>query len=62
MAEVQWDVVLACVIVVAAAAGLIKGSLTAKDFITIIGMVLSFLAGKKVGYNLAMRKIRGSEA
>jgi len=59
MVEIQWDVILACVVVVVAGIGLIHGDLTAQDFIYVVGLVFSFLAGKKIGFKYALKKLRG---
>ncbi|MEM2474803.1 MAG: hypothetical protein QW407_02665 [Thermofilaceae archaeon] len=53
--EVNWSVLLCTIIVVCASIGLITGKLDAKDFISCIGLVLSFLSGGVIGYVYARR-------
>ena len=48
MFEVDWSILMGAVIMVCAAAGLIAGKLDAKDFIYIVGLVLSFLSGQAI--------------
>lgn len=50
--DVDWSVLIACVVVVCSLVGLVFGRLDAKDFITCVGLALSFLAGKQVGVRL----------
>jgi len=42
-------VLIGAVIVICATIGLVAGKLDAKDYIAVIGLVLSFLSGKIVG-------------
>ena len=46
--EVNWSMLIGIVIVVCAAVSLVAGKLDAKDFIYIIGLVLSFLSGQAI--------------
>ncbi|MEM4500573.1 MAG: hypothetical protein QW512_00385 [Thermofilaceae archaeon] len=53
--EINWSVLLCAIIVVCASVGLITGRLDDKDFISCIGLVLSFLSGGVIGYAYARR-------
>jgi len=53
--DVDWSIAIGIVIVACATIGLATGRLDAKDFITCIGLVLSFLSGKTVGYRIGRR-------
>jgi hypothetical protein len=54
--ELSWSYLIGIVIVVCAAVGLGMGRLDPKDFITCVGLVLSFLSGKTVGEREALRR------
>jgi len=43
---VDWYIMVCSVIVVCATAGLVAGKIDAKDFVTCVGLVLSFLSGR----------------
>lgn len=50
--RLDWSVIIGSVIIVSALIGLVFGKIDAKDFITCVGLVLSFLSGKSVGYRM----------
>jgi len=60
--SVDWSILISIVVVVCATVGLIAGRLDAKDFITCVGLVLSFLSGKAVGYRMGRRLRMGEES
>lgn len=58
--EIDWSILVGSVIVVCATVGLVLSCLDAKDFITCVSLVLSFLSGKAVGtMERLMRRGRG---
>ncbi|GEM_PF-5837685 len=57
--ELTGEIILACVIIIVAGVGLVNGNLSAQDFITILGMIFSFLAGFKLGFYRALKQIGG---
>jgi hypothetical protein len=50
--EVSWIYLIGIAIVICATIGLVAGKLDAKDFIYIVGLVLSFLSGGVIGYKM----------
>jgi multisubunit Na+/H+ antiporter MnhF subunit len=46
--EINWIYLIGIAIVICATIGLVAGKLDAKDFIYIIGLVLSFLSGSMI--------------
>jgi type IV secretory pathway VirB2 component (pilin) len=46
--EISWIYLIGIAIVICATIGLVAGKLDAKDFIYIIGLVLSFLSGSMI--------------
>jgi len=59
MMEISQEIILACIIVIISGIALIHGNISPQDFITILGMVFSFLAGYKIGAYKAFKKYMG---
>jgi len=54
--DIDWSILLSVIIIICATIGLVAGKLDAKDFITCIGLVLSFLSGQAIErYRLGRR-------
>jgi len=54
--DIDWSILLSVIIIICATVGLVSGKLDAKDFITCIGLVLSFLSGQAIErYRLGRR-------
>jgi len=64
MELLNWSVLIGIVIVVCATVGLVSGRLDAKDFVTCVACVLSFLSGGAVaiGYRMAGRREAGTSS
>jgi type IV secretory pathway VirB2 component (pilin) len=59
MAELKWEYVLAIAVILVAGVNLALGRMDAKDFISVVGIVIGFLGGAAYGVYKARWLRRG---